>query len=466
MHFARTTRVSNIARCAAFLTGILIVLSTAFAGQVTYETDPATGRLMKATFANGSYMTYSYDGNGNRESAVLTVVQDPPPSAPGTPSFSSITETSATASWGPASDNVGVTGYQYSLNGGSWTAGSSPLSLSGLSPATTYSFQVRAGDAAGNWGSPSGNSFATLDSTAPSSPGTPSFSSIAASSATASWSAASDNVAVTGYRYRLNGGAWVAISASPASLTGLLQASAYTFEVSARDAAGNWGSASAASFTTLDASAPSAPGTPSFSSITHNSVTASWSAANDNVGVTGYQYRLNSGSWIANSSTSVNLTGLSAGTSYSFEVRAGDAANNFGNASSGSFTTNVQITISNRTIHTQVPGSATAVYVITNAGDILTSGATSNTNSDTGDWLTPKSGMSNYQARATPVSGTCGGGTMNTWITLSGSPAWAKGIGGPVAQTVSCSFTLEIRHSANPALILGTAHIALSARNQ
>jgi hypothetical protein len=74
--------------------------------------------------------------------------------------------------------------------------------------------------------------------------------------------------------------------------------------------------------------------------------------------------------------------------------------------------------------------------------------------------------MGNFQARATPVAGTCSTGTMNTWITLSGSASWAKGIGGPVAQTVSCSFTLQIRHSANPSVILGTAGIALSARNQ
>ncbi len=60
----------------------------------------------------------------------------------------------------------------------------------------------------------------------------------------------------------------------------------------------------------------------------------SWGAASDNVGVTGYSYRLNGGSWISIGNVlSVNLSGLAGGiASYTFDVRAQDAAGNPGPA--------------------------------------------------------------------------------------------------------------------------------------
>src|SRR5689334_18817821 len=69
-----------------------------------------------------------------------------------------------------------------------------------------------------------------------------------------------------------------------------------------------------------------APGVPSFSNITGATATASWTAASGSV--TGYRYRLNSGTWNSPSpatSTSVNLSGLASYTSYSVDVQAGYA---------------------------------------------------------------------------------------------------------------------------------------------
>jgi len=265
------------------------------------------------------------------------------PSAPGTPGFSSVTGASATASWSAASDNVGVTGYEYRLNGGGWqTLGNvTSFALSSLACSTSYTFEVRARDAAGNWGASSSNSFSTLDTCVPGAPGTPTFPAVTATSATAIWGAASDNVGVTGYRYRLNSGSWQTLgNVTSAGLSPLACSTSYTFEVQARDAAGNWGASSSNSFTTPDGCAPTAPGTPVFSSITLNSATAGWSAASDNIGVTGYQYRVNGGSWQPlGVVTSVGLSALSSGATYTFQVQARDAAGNWGPASASSFTT-------------------------------------------------------------------------------------------------------------------------------
>ncbi len=73
------------------------------------------------------------------------------PTAPGSLSASNVTQTTLTLSWNASTDNVDVTGYdvfQGSTNLGS-VAGTS-ANITGLSPATAYSFRVRAHDAAGN----------------------------------------------------------------------------------------------------------------------------------------------------------------------------------------------------------------------------------------------------------------------------------------------------------------------------
>jgi YD repeat-containing protein len=122
------------------------------------------------TAVNGttySYQVRAYDGAGNRSSLSNQInVSTPdtlPPSAPGAPSFSGITAHEAIASWGAATDNVAVWGYQHRVNGGVWQGIGSYLSVSlvGLSASTTYTVEVRARDAAGNWGATSSGQFTT-----------------------------------------------------------------------------------------------------------------------------------------------------------------------------------------------------------------------------------------------------------------------------------------------------------------
>jgi mannan endo-1,4-beta-mannosidase len=85
-----------------------------------------------------------------------------PPSTPGTPTASGVTSTGLTLSWAASTDNVGVTGYDVFRAAGSGSfalVGSSPSATytdSGLTPSTTYRYQVRARDAAGNLSANSG----------------------------------------------------------------------------------------------------------------------------------------------------------------------------------------------------------------------------------------------------------------------------------------------------------------------
>jgi hypothetical protein len=85
-------------------------------------------------------------------------VDNQPPTAPGQPTASNVTSFSATLSWPASSDDRGVTGYEIfratGASGGTFTqVGTSTTTTftgGGLSPVTTYRFQVRARDAAGN----------------------------------------------------------------------------------------------------------------------------------------------------------------------------------------------------------------------------------------------------------------------------------------------------------------------------
>jgi chitodextrinase len=129
------------------------------------------------------------------------------------------------------------------------------------------------------------------------------------------------------------------------TVTGLEASTAYTFTIRARDAAGNTSASSAALAVTTpvcppDSTPPSVPGTPVASSITSTAATLTWAASTDNVGVAGYDVYRNGVLNGTSTGTSFNATGLSASTSYSFTVRARDAAGNVSAASSAvTFTT-------------------------------------------------------------------------------------------------------------------------------
>ncbi|MFT7250773.1 MAG: hypothetical protein ACI9FW_000488, partial [Flavobacterium sp.] len=92
--------------------------------------------------------------------------------------------------------------------------------------------------------------------------------------------------------------------------------------------------------TTADTQAPTAPTSLAASNVTETTASLSWNASTDNVGVTGYD--VYSGSTLLGNvaGTSANITGLTANTSYTYSVRAKDAAGNVSSFSNAvTFTT-------------------------------------------------------------------------------------------------------------------------------
>jgi endonuclease I len=84
-----------------------------------------------------------------------------------------------------------------------------------------------------------------------------------------------------------------------------------------------------------DTQAPATPTSLASTSKTVTSITVSWTASTDNVGVTGYDVYANSVLKTTVSGVTATITGLTASTSYSIYVKAKDAA---GNASASSNT--------------------------------------------------------------------------------------------------------------------------------
>ncbi|WP_371495764.1 glycosyl hydrolase family 18 protein [Kitasatospora sp. NBC_00374] len=178
---------------------------------------------------------------------------------------------------------------------------------------------------------------APSDTTAPSVPGNLQGALTGTNGAALSWSASTDNVGVSGYDV-LDGSTKAAtVGGTSASLSGL-SVGTHSFTVVAFDAAGNRSGAAGPVTVTVptppvDNQPPTAPGTPTATATGANSIALSWAAATDNVGVSAYDvYR---GTSLARTvtGTSTSVDGLAPDTSYTFTVKARDAAGNVSPAS-------------------------------------------------------------------------------------------------------------------------------------
>jgi glucose/arabinose dehydrogenase len=171
-----------------------------------------------------------------------------PPSTPGQPACSNITENSIDLSWGASTDNIGVVAYDIYHDGNkiSEAAGTATSkTLTGLQSNFEYRLSVFARDAAGNVSTSSPQAICTTlkssDTQAPTAPtnfatGTPSGTSVSVS-----WTASTDNVGVVGYDV-MGGGTTPLLSVgnvTSGTVTGLACNTTYSLTVVARDAAGN-----------------------------------------------------------------------------------------------------------------------------------------------------------------------------------------------------------------------------------
>ena len=260
--------------------------------------------------------------------------------------------------WTASTDNVGVSGYRVERCQGAGctnfaqvgTPTATTYSDTGTAPITTYRYQVRAVDAAGNLSAYSSIATATTpaagDTTAPSPPTGLTATAAGSGQVNLNWTASTDNVGVSGYRVERCQGAgctnFAQVGTPTATAfgdTGLSASTTYRFRVRAVDAAGNLSTYSSIATATTpaagDTTAPSPPTALSATAISTTRIDLSWTASTDNVGVSGYRVERCQGTNCTNfaqvgtpAGATYSDTGLAANTTYRFRVRAVDAAGN------------------------------------------------------------------------------------------------------------------------------------------
>jgi YD repeat-containing protein len=289
--------------------------------------------------------------------------------APTTPANLAATAASPTQinlTWSASTDSggSGLAGYKVERCQGSTcttyaqitSVSTASFSDSGLSPATTYRYRVRAYDNAGNNGAYSTvkNATTQADSSAPTMPGSLAATASSTTAIGLTWSASTDNIGVTGYKIeRCQGGSCTTFAQITTTTalsyndTGRAASTTYRYRVRAYDAASNnSGYSNIASATTLtppDTQAPSTPSGFSGTAISPSQINLSWTASTDpgGSGVAGYKIErcqelgcTDYSQIFVTTATSFGDSGLFPNTNYRYRVRAYDNAGNQGAYSS------------------------------------------------------------------------------------------------------------------------------------
>ena len=175
---------------------------------------------------------------------------------------------------------------------------------------------------------------APADTEAPTTPGNFRSPSATGSSVSLAWNTATDNTGVTEYAVYRDGNLVGTGLGTTRTVTGLACGTTYSFAVDAADAAGNrsaqatLSAATASCPTGPDTEAPTTPTGLAKTGSTQTSISVSWSASTDNVGVSGYGAYRDGAPIGTPTGTTYTFTGLACGTAYALAVDAADAAGN------------------------------------------------------------------------------------------------------------------------------------------
>src|SRR5215472_3864930 len=197
----------------------------------------------------------------DQATAVTSGPDTTPPTQPGTLTANAASASEVDLSWGASTDNVGVTGYDIERCSGSGCSNFTQIATTPgtsttykdttVSANTSYSYRIRATDAAGNLSTYSNTASATTptpDTTAPTQPGTLTAHAVSGSEVDLSWGASTDNVGVTGYLVERCSGSGCSNFTQIATTTGtgttykdtsVSASTSYSYRVRATDAAGN-----------------------------------------------------------------------------------------------------------------------------------------------------------------------------------------------------------------------------------
>jgi len=245
---------------------------------ITVVNAPTTTLMVTGLTANTTYVfdiqacDASDNCSGFSSDLSVTTMMNPDTSAPTVPTnlrTSNVMQTTITLLWNASTDNVGVTGYELSIdNGAAINVTGTSYNATGFTAGSTHNFKVLAKDAAGNKSAyATAVSFtmaAAADTTVPSIPTNPSTNNITSSSVNFTWTASTDNSGMAPtYEVSVNNGTPTATSNTSYTAMGLNPSTTYQFKVRAKDGSGNV-SAYTTSISATTTALPSAQSIPNF----------------------------------------------------------------------------------------------------------------------------------------------------------------------------------------------------------
>jgi len=359
-------------------------------------------------------------GSGINSASSNTITTDAAaPSAPLVGTATKLSSTTASLSFSPPSENNGaaVTGYTVTSTPGGITAtgSASPITITGLTPATAYTFAVTATNSAGTSIASSSSNQITSDATVPGAPTVGAAVKLSSVSARVAFTppASTGGASITSYTATSTPGNIIATaSSSPITINGLAPATEYTFKVVATNFVGDGAQSQASNSITTDATDVYVPGAPTIGTGTKTgSTTATVSftapASNGGASITGYLGTATQNGAtppagiIATSTTSpITFTGLTPATHYTFKVAAINSVGT-GPQSAASNIVNTD---------TAPPGPPTV-------GIAAKTGATTATLTFTAPTVTNGQTITGYTVVSTPIGGSGAGSTSPILVT-------------------------------------------------
>jgi hypothetical protein len=256
------------------------------------------------------------------------------------PAASAVVNGSTVTVTSTASDNIGVAGVQFKLDGANLSTEdtTSPYSITwnttGASDGT-HSLTAVARDAAGNTTTSSAVSV-TVDNAAPTVSITAPTAGSNVNGLVTVNTTATDNTGGSGIakvEFYVDAVLKSTDTTSPYSFswdtsTATLGAHSLTAKAYDKAPTANVTTSAAVNVTVTDGTPPSTPTNLHTTSTSTTTISVAWTASTDNVGVTGYQVKRNGTTLTTTSSLSYTDTGLTPATAYSYTVVAVDAAGN------------------------------------------------------------------------------------------------------------------------------------------
>ena len=229
----------------------------------TARSGSSSNSYESVTYGNGVFVAVA--SGGSFPNKLMTSSEKLAPTAP---TIGTITPagTYATVAFTAPSDEGGsaITNYEYTTNGGSsWVAlspasATSPLTITGLTQSTAYTFSLRALNTQGGGCASATASTTTQTASVPNEPtGLSATASVKSASIAFTPPSNDGGGTITNYEYSINAGAnWTALSpaqtASPLTISGLTSCTEYSVQIRAVNAAGGGTASSAVTVTPRD----------------------------------------------------------------------------------------------------------------------------------------------------------------------------------------------------------------------